>query len=351
MVIPPPRFCVPPHFYWKIMKTSKIALHVFIATVLCSLVPLTAWSQTEKLGIVRYTPLKGWTKTPKTNVVAFSKYNQATSKYCVITLYGATPGTGIPQKDFTNEWNELVVKNMKAGKVPKTDVQKGDGWTAISGGAEVESEAGKAVGFLTVISGFGKTVSILAVFNDPTYAQQVGDFIDTLEMDKVVTPTKPATVKSETQGGQLIIPIVKRKLTIADLAGDWNENSGRIATTYVNRSSGAYAGTDSLHYVSKMTITKSGGWKNSYFAVRNGQKESDDTVGTISIAGRVISTRRRVNAQRVATTRFVVIGWLERPDMTLMTVSSNFFEGDVIPEKIFTNDDPRYYSTIWVRKK
>jgi hypothetical protein len=337
------------------MKALKAVCGLFIVCAVCSFAPQAAWSQTEKLGIVQYTPPEDWTKTPKENVVAFSQFDQDTGKFCILTLYGATFGSGNPRTDFTKEWNNLVVKNMKAQANPKTDVQRGDGWTAISGGAEVESDAGKAVGFLTVISGFGRTISVLAVFNDPAYAKQVGAFIDTIELDKITAPAKVAAnttaPKSETTRGNLVIPIVTRQLTLADLAGEWGENSGRIATEYVNTNTGRSAGTDSLHYISTMTITKNGGWRNNYFAVRNGKKESDDTVGTISIAGRVISTKRRVNAQRVATTRFVVIGWLERSDATIMTVSSNFFEGNIIPQQVFTNDDPRFYSTVWVRKK
>ena len=94
--------------------------------------------------------------------MAFSELNQTTGAYCIITLYGATPGSGSPQSDFAQEWTNLVVKTMKA--------------EANSGGSEVQSEVGKAVGFLTVISGFGKTVSILAVFNGPAYVTQVDRF-------------------------------------------------------------------------------------------------------------------------------------------------------------------------------
>ena len=79
--------------------------------------------------------------------MAFGDFNQATGRFCIITIYGATPGTGNPSSDFSREWNNLAVKTMKAEANPTTDVQKGDGWTAVSGGSEVESEAGKAVGF------------------------------------------------------------------------------------------------------------------------------------------------------------------------------------------------------------
>src|SRR6266508_17711 len=88
---------------------------------LCSLIavflfaPQAALAQTQKLGIVKYTAPSGWNKSQtQPNVIAFSTENRSTSKFCIITLYGATPGTGSPKSDFTREWNNLVIQNMKA---------------------------------------------------------------------------------------------------------------------------------------------------------------------------------------------------------------------------------------------
>src|SRR5918997_1909965 len=119
------------------MKTIAAAL-----LLLLSITAQTAFSQTEKLGIVQYTPVNGWTKTPKPNTVAFSEYNPATGKFCVITLHGATPGTGSPQSDFAREWNNLVVKTFKAEANPKTQTSSVGGWIATGGGSEVEGEIG-----------------------------------------------------------------------------------------------------------------------------------------------------------------------------------------------------------------
>ncbi len=329
----------------------KILLGLFATLILGLFVPQTVFCQAEKLGIVQYTPPKDWTKTPQPNVVAFSEFNQTTGVFCIITLYGATPGTGNPTSDFNNEWNNLVVKNMKAEANPKTDEQKGDGWTAISGGSQVESEAGKAIGFLTVISGFGKTVSILAVFNDPAYGKQVDAFIGAIEMDKPVAPANnataatPATIDSD---GNLVIPQPTRQLTIADLAGEWGDNPGRIATTYVDRSTGSYAGTDSLHFTSKWTIDKNGRYTNNFFEVRNGKKLSDMTTGAITIVGRLISIKHK------GTAKYVVRGWLELPDMTILKVAGPWYDDQEIPEKFFTDfgEDSRFFlTTKWVRKK
>src|SRR5688500_7714940 len=105
----------------KEKKVHKLSFRLLVLTVVCLCSSPTVFCQTEKLGIVQYTPPKGWNKTAKENVVAFSKINRATGIFCIITLYGATPGTGNPQSDFKREWNHLVVKPLNAEANPKTE--------------------------------------------------------------------------------------------------------------------------------------------------------------------------------------------------------------------------------------
>lgn len=331
---------------------NKIVLLGLIAFGL--LFTQAVFSQTEKLGIVKYTPPAGMSKLPKENTVAFNQYDQATGKFCIITLYGATPGTGNAKGDFAREWNNLVLKTFTtAEKNPSTESTSADGWTAIGGGAEVEGGVGKAIAFLTVISGFGQTVSVLGVFNDQSHAAKLDSFITALEMDKVKAPaagnttiaTGPASAAFDA-GGKLIIPQPSRQLTVVDLAGEWGEDAQRISTTYVYRSSGSYAGTDSLAFRSKMSFTRNGGYLNDFFAIRNGQKEIDKTVGTFTIAGRVLSLRHK------GTAKYVIRGWLELDDMTILKVCGPWFDDGEIPERVFT--DPEYgvnLEKIWVRKK
>ena len=328
----------------------KLRFRLIVLATFGLLVPQTVFCQSEKLGIVRYAPVKGWTRTLKENVVAFSEHNQTKGTFCIITVYGAAPGAGNPQTNFTREWNNLVLRTMKAEVSPQTDTRVADGWTMLAGGSAVEAEVGKALAFLTVISGSGKTVSILAVFNDPAYVKQIEAFIGAVEMDETVAPANntataaPATVDSD---GNLVIPQPTRQLTIADLAGEWGDNPGRISTTYVDRSTGSHAGTDSLHFTSKWTIDRDGGYTNNFFEVRNGKKLSDITTGTITIVERLISIKHK------HTAKYVVRGWLELPDMTILKVAGPWYDDQEIPEKFFTDfgEDSRFFlTTKWVRK-
>jgi hypothetical protein len=326
-----------------------------LAFVFALLAP-TTFAQSEKLGIVKYIPPAGWNKNQtQANVIVFSRIDETTGKSSLITLYGATPGTGNPQSDFKREWNKLVVQNMKADANPETASEAADGWTGIGGGGAVEFGGTKAIAFLTVISGFGQAVSILGVTNDPSQVAQFQTFINGIEMDKTVAVEKNATPVNATSGppaldsdGNLVIPQPTRELTIADLVGAWGDNPGRIATTYVDRSDGSYVGTDSLHFTSNWTIDGNGKYTNDFFEVRNGKKLRDITSGTITIVGRLISIKHK------GTAKYVVRGWLELPNMTILKVAGPWFDDQEIPERIFNDfsEDSRFILTAkWVRKK
>ena len=326
----------------------RVSFGLFVLTVVSLFIPQAAFCQTEKLGIVNYTPPKGWKKTPSENIVTYSELNEATGRFCTITLYGATPGTGNPQSDFAREWNNLVVKPFNGDANPKTETEAAGGWTAIAGGAGVDFQGSKALALLTVFSHGSTTVSVLGIFNDEAYANQLTAFVTGMNMDKTVAAaTAPASVAPplRDESGQLIIPLPTRQLTVADLVGEWGQNDG-INTRYVYRDSGTYAGADSLHFTNKMTITAQGGYYNDFFAIQNGRKIKEDTLGTVAVNGRVLVIKDR-NVRK-----YVIRGWLELPDMTILEVCGPWYNDDVIPDEIFTNPNQgANLDSKWVRKK
>lgn len=335
----------------KTIKTRRSELSFFaISLSLCLLATSPALGQKESLGTVGYTAPKDWNKTAKENIVAFTKVDQKTGAFCIITLYGATPGTGKPETDFKREWANLVLKNMKAEADPKTEAAVENGWTITGGGSAVDSDAGKAFALLTVITGGGRTVSILGVFNDQAFMPQLAAFSDSIDLGKAVaetaSPAAPApAAPPRTEDGRLVIPPINRQLTLSDLAGEWGENAG-ITTTYVDRYTGTYAGFESLHFTDKMTITAQGKYYSDFFALQNGRKIKEMTAGTISISGRVISITQK------NTAKYVVRGWLELPDITIIEVCGPWYDDDVIPAAIFTNPDQgANLDKKWVRKR
>ncbi len=243
-----------------------------------SLAPQTIFAQTEKLGFVQYTPPKGWNKTAKENVVAFSEFNQATGIFCIITLYGATPGTGNPERDFKREWNNLVVKPLKAGANPQTETGAVDGWTAIAGGEAIEFQGGKAVVFLTVISGGKTTVSILGVFNEESYMARLAAFSSSIELPEAVSesPTPQHT--------QSAPPTDTEAMHVASLVKEFEINEVRANQVWIGKRVRVY-GT-----VNRIEIDKDGNivldFKSSISTYNTGRcffnKSQSSRVATLS---------------------------------------------------------------------
>ena len=213
------------------MNIGKIILSIFVVSIVSSCISQSVVAQTEKLGIVQYKPPKGWTKSEKENVVVFSTLNQTTGEYCFITLHGATPGTGKPEKDFSREWDKLVVKPFGAEANPTKQTAAAEGWTAISGGAGVEFQGSKAAAFLTVFSRGETTISVLGIFNDESYSTQLIAFVEAIKPDKVVADN-PVT---EREGSSPTAPAVSTTMHAAALVREFENNEIRANGTYVGK--------------------------------------------------------------------------------------------------------------------
>lgn len=184
------------------MKTSRIVHTVFLAA-LCLLSAHVVFCQTEKLDIIEYTPPKGWTKTPKDGLMVFNDYDKNSGGFCLLTVYPSIASLGSPSKDFETAWKEKVVAPFKAEADPKTEMQTSDGWTSVSAASQIESDGTKSAVLMIVITGYGRTASVLTIFSNQQYLPQIDAFTTGLKMDKAqamadakpspAMPTSPTT--------------------------------------------------------------------------------------------------------------------------------------------------------------
>jgi len=164
-----------------------------ISFLITALLSLQTFSQTETFDIASYTPPKDWKKDAKQGVVNYTNANETTGRFCIITIYASTVSTGDPDKDFKIDWKELVVTPFKAEANPETETQTTeDGWKVVTSAAAVKVDGTDVYILLTVVSGFGKTVSIRCSMNDQSYVTDIDALFATMEFDK----TKTATVNN-----------------------------------------------------------------------------------------------------------------------------------------------------------
>ena len=287
------------------MKTSRSFRNLFYGSLLLTVIGLTGpqmtFGQTEKFDIAEFTPPKGWERAPRDGAVVFKDVNKTTGKFCVLTIYASSPGSGNSAKDFADQWAELVVDKFKAQPGPKTESQASDGWQATVGGTQIETGGLQAVAVLSVMSGFGKTVSLLAVFNDESYLPIIDAFGKGLKLDKIASPSMavPATSaefldfdpfpdKPHFQPQQPLLGRLKKTITLADIAGKWQVGGANV-TSYFSSSSGNYSSTDTTFFGEWYTIRPNGAFDSS-FQGRTGNhtvRESDN--GTITLSGGTVT--------------------------------------------------------------
>ena len=309
---------------------KKLLLALLIVESFYLFLPQSVFCQRETLDIVQYTPPKGWTRTPKEGAVVYSDVNKTTNAFCLLTVYASTASAGSPQRDFANEWNELVVKPFKANANPKTETQTNtDGWSGTAGGAQIELDGGiKAAAVLTVFSGFGKTTSILAIFNDESYLALASTLIDGIKLDKTkalaqgpqpiqnspntATQRDPFPDKPGFQPQEPLAGLLKDSIQMADLVGTW-QNGGASVRTYVNSSSGNYAGTDTTFFGESYAIKSDGTFDFTFQGRTANHTVRESGKGTVTLSGGFIRVTYTAGDRKGSSYRYQFIAFMTVP--------------------------------------
>src|ERR1051325_10138977 len=106
----------------------------------CILLTTLLFAQTEKFDIASFVPPPGWQRLDSNGKLVFlnSKTANGLTSFCQILLYPSHTTAGNATKDFTNEWNDRIVKATGYKNKPRTETQKSpDGWNVVTGYANI----------------------------------------------------------------------------------------------------------------------------------------------------------------------------------------------------------------------
>lgn len=300
------------------MKVARIIIALFVLQIVCLFVPTTLYGQTELLDGVTYSPPKGWTKTVKEGAVVYTDINKAANTFCVLTVYGLADGSGDPKKDFTAAWKEFIVTPFAADANPKIQSQPAaDGWTGTVGGSLIDMNGIRSAAVLTVFSGYGKTASVLAIFNDESYSAQMQAIIDSVRLDRIVASTNPPPSdqtdpfpnRPGRNGQKPLTGTLKPNITMADLAGNWDQGAGSVLS-YVDSSTGDYAGTSTSFYGEQYIIKADGTFAYKFTGRANNSTVRESDSGTVALSGSFITFKFVKRAER----RFQFIAYMTNPN-------------------------------------
>lgn len=242
----------------------------------CLLIAQSSFCQTETFDIATYAPPIGWIKNIKQDAVTYTTIDNIKGTFCVLAIYTATASKGNPQKDFANEWKNLVIIPFQTDSNPKTETQTTvDGWNAVVGAAAANQDSSNFYVILTVFSGFGKTTSVLITLNDQSYMTEANSLLDHIKLDKKAVIVKshnrrPNTYPTNNNGTSII--------------GVWSNHSAAIGN-YVT-SSGSFVGSADVNTMEEYTFNPDHAYIYKFFGMSSGKLYYTETKGTYKIIGR-----------------------------------------------------------------
>ncbi len=226
------------------MKTVLNALLLPVLASFCFQPAAAAGKET--FDIATFTAPPGWERVALPGLLSFrtpsNQYGAAQ-----IFLFPSQPSAGSPRANFEAEWARLVTAPLGPVPVPQLNTeQTPDGWTAVSGAANVSRQGASLVVLLVTATGFDRMMSIVVHFAGQEQVAAVDQFFKQLEFRASVTGTPPAaatggTPKRATEPGAAARSSTSNdgRVPIAPAGFDNNRPVGLFYRMEVNMQSGA----------------------------------------------------------------------------------------------------------------
>ncbi len=282
---------------------------------------------------VTYIAPEGW-KVEETGRGFVSISRLGADSYCLVAIYGSQPASGDLAASFVAEWKNVALQTIDPMVAPAYTIGDIGNTRAAMGGA-LATIKGESAAAMLIVFDAGANVVPIVILSSSMEAFAADDAALKSMLGSLVVRTVDAAAPQPGPGAnsdKLVIPPPPRPLTLADLAGEW-QHEDRISTTYVDRQTGAYTGSDNLAFRDTWTITAQGAITSHFFAIRNGKKFVDENTGVIKVsAGRILAITIG------AAPQYVVRGWLELPSMTVLKITGPFYNGE-IPQNVLDNPE------------
>lgn len=173
--------------------------HLLILAVLIISVP-TAFADKATHDLLRYTAPATWKKiawkkeVKDKNTISYTLANKQDHSYCQIFLLRSTTSKGDVTSDFESDWKGIVIKSYGVTDAPRlTDTAAEDGWEVKAGIATFAFDNGTSIAMLTTITGYGRSVSIVAVTSHQDYMTAIQELLGSVEMIKPATAAATTT--------------------------------------------------------------------------------------------------------------------------------------------------------------
>jgi hypothetical protein len=156
---------------------------ILIMAIVISTSSLNA--QKETFDIASFVRPNGWQRLDTNGVTLLyhSKTNNGVTDFCQIFLFPSRDANDNATQNFQDEWTNHIVRATGTTTTPQTQTDKTpDGWTAVSGRADVSQNGIKYTCMLTAVSGHGKEMSFVVNVAGQEYVDDVRAFFESVDL-------------------------------------------------------------------------------------------------------------------------------------------------------------------------
>lgn len=178
-------------------------------------------SRAETFDLASFTAPPGQ-RSVLAEVIGFTDATPTT--FAVYGVYKSVPGSGDPGRDFADEWDLLVAKNLRVTGTLKTETTDWPGgWKRTMGAAQAWSEQARSfVALLSVFSGHGVKVSVLVKYNDDLYRPEIDAFLASLSL----APPQASAAAPSAAAAPAPAPVTDGGAPVSLTTNEWYRSTG-----------------------------------------------------------------------------------------------------------------------------
>ncbi|HEX4985072.1 MAG TPA: hypothetical protein VFV71_03260 [Burkholderiales bacterium] len=171
------------------MGSGKTLFNALLLPILAGSCLASVAAGRETFDSATFTAPPGWERVSRPGVASF-RAPQGTTQ---IFVYPGQAAPGDPQANFNAEWTRLVTVPLGVAPPPQVNVDRTpNGWTAVSGAADVNRQGGSFAVLLMTATGQGRMASVVVSLAGQAHLAEVEQFFRQLEFRVPAASTPPS---------------------------------------------------------------------------------------------------------------------------------------------------------------
>jgi len=254
-----------------------------------TLLPRLAFADVKTIGPLSFAVPDGWqyeSSAPDRGDMAWKNSNGA---YLIILLTAPQPSSGNADRDFAVAWRTLVETDPRLSlPSPIYDVRGSVGYAGKWSGGAVANRT-KEVALYVLQPGRGTFVPVVVVGPNRAVLDALDETVRMVIGSVRIAPLRAAPIKT--------------RIVIADMVGDWKTGNASVVS-YVNGSTGNYAGTSVTFAGDYYSIAADGRYRYTFQGLSSGSVVRAAAAGTVEFSGEAVVFHERPS-DKLTRYRFV----------------------------------------------